>query len=83
MAKEKKVDIREMVYERVASALMQDNHTLTRIRRHKEGLEFQFNDEIFALRAVKKKDKLSKTDFRGEYFLDTQDNSFGYKEYSK
>lgn len=81
MAKEKKVDLRETVYDQVASAIMQDSK-LSKIRRHKEGLELKVNDEVFAVRVIKKKESLSEKDFRGEYFHDEQDMSFGFKEYN-
>ncbi len=81
MAKETKVEIRDMVYENVASALMQDNAKLTKIRKHKEGLEFSMNGEVFAIRVIKKKVPLVEKEFRGEYFHDETANAFGYKDY--
>ncbi len=81
MTKEKKVETRDMVYEAVASALIQDSGELNTIRKHKEGLEFKMNDELFAIRVIKKKGELEKKDFRGEYFHDATANAFGYKDY--
>jgi len=78
--KEKKVDTRDIVYDQVASAIMQDSN-LQKIRRHKEGLELSVNGELFAVRVIKKKDALTVKDFRGEYFHDEKANAFGFKSY--
>ena len=83
MAKEGKVEVRDIAYEQVASALIQDSRHLSKIRRHKEGLELEVNGEIVVLRAIKKKADLDESEFRGEYFHDEQDQSFGYKEYKE
>ena len=81
MAKEKKVEIRDIAYEQVASAIMQDRRNLSKIRRHKEGLELEVNGETVVLRVIKKKAQLDEKEFRGEYFHDEQDQSFGYTNY--
>ncbi len=78
---EKKVDLREMAYERVASSILQADSNLRGIRRHKEGLELRINDEVFAVRVVKKKEELDKSQFRGEFFKDERDESVGYNDY--
>lgn len=80
MSKEKKVETRDIVYEQVASAIMQDSK-LDKIRRHKEGLEFKLNGEMFAVRVIKKKEDLDSKEFKGEYFHDSKANAFGYREY--
>jgi len=80
--KEKKVENRDLVYDQVASAIMQDSK-LAKIRRHKEGLELIVNGEVFAVRVIKKKESLSEKDFRGEYFHDEKANAFGFREVSK
>jgi hypothetical protein len=79
-AKEKKIDVRDIAYDQVASAIMQDSK-LAKIRRHKEGLELTVNGELFAVRVIKKKDELDAKEFRGEYFHDEKENSFSYKSY--
>ena len=76
---EKKVELRDMVYERVASAIMQDRN-IDVIRKHKEGLEYELNGEIFAVRVVKKKEKLKESEFKGEFFFDAKHQAFGYRE---
>lgn len=83
MAKEGKVEIRDMAYEQVASAIMQDRREISKIRRHKEGLEIQVNGETVVVRVIKKKAELEESDYRGEYFYDKQDDSFGYKDYKE
>lgn len=80
-AKEKKIETRDIVYEQVASAIMQDSN-LNKIRKHKEGLELSVNGELFAVRVIKKKEALSEKEFRGEYFHDVAANAFGFKSYS-
>lgn len=79
-SKVKKVETRDLVYDQVASAIMQDSKLAT-LRRHKDGLELKVNHETFAIRVIKKKDELSKKDFRGEYFHDEENDSFGFKQY--
>lgn len=80
--KEKKVETRDLVYDQVASAIMQDSK-LSKIRRHKEGLELTVNGEVFAVRVIKKKEALDEKEFRGEYFHDEKANVFGFREISK
>jgi len=77
---EKKVEIRDIAYEQVASAIMQDSQ-LSVLKRHKEGLVLEVNGEVIVLRAIKKKADLDKNEFRGEYFHDEKDNVFAYREY--
>ena len=77
MAKEKKIDTRDLAYERIASAIMQDSN-LTTLRKHKDGLEFHFNDELFAVRVIKKKDALSAGDFRGEFRFNEEEGTFEF-----
>ncbi len=79
MAKEKKIELRDIVYEMLASAIMQDNHNLQEIRKHKEGLEFNINGEVFAVRVVKKKAKLTEDGFIGVYFHDEKEQAFGFR----
>ena len=81
MAKEKKVENRELVYEFIASAIMQNSGNIDTIRKHKEGLEYGMNGETFIVRVVKKKTELEEADFRGEYFHDEKANAFGFKSY--
>jgi hypothetical protein len=76
--KVKKIDTRDIVYEQLASAIMQDSR-LNVIRKHKEGLEYKLNDETFIVRVVKKKTSLAKDDFQGEYFHDAKENAFGFR----
>lgn len=83
MAKEKKVEIRDIAYEQVASAIMQDRPEVSVIRKHKEGLELSVNGETVVVRVIKKKAELDAKEFRGEYFHDEKDQSFGYREYGK
>ena len=83
MAKEGKVEIRDMAYEQVASAIMQDRKEINKIRRHKEGLELSINGETVVVRIIKKKAELEESDYRGEYFYDEQDQSFGYNDYKE
>jgi hypothetical protein len=78
--KTKKIDSRDLVYDKVASAIMQDSN-LTKLRKHKEGLELNFNGEVFAVRVIKKKEDLDSKEFRGEYFHDEKENAFGFKSY--
>ncbi len=75
----KKVENRDLAYERVASAIMQDSG-IDKIRKHKEGLEYEFNGEVFAVRVIKKKADLDEKEFKGEFIFDGKE--FGYKEYS-
>ena len=79
MTKEKKIEVRDMVYEQVAAALMQDQN-LSILRKHKEGLEYRLNGEIFAIRVVKKKEELDEADFRGEFFHDEKAQAFGFRD---
>ena len=79
MAKEKKVELRDMVYEQVASAIMQDQN-IDVIRKHKEGLEYTLNGEVFAFRVVKNKEALAEADFKGEFFFDASSQAFGYRD---
>lgn len=81
MAKEKKVEVRDLAYEELASAIMQSRANLDTVRRHKEGLELNVNGEIVVVRVIKKKADLDKKEFRGEYFHDAKAQAFGYKEY--
>jgi hypothetical protein len=67
--KEVKVEIRDVAYEQVASAIMQDSK-LTKLKRHKEGLELVVNGEVVVLRIIKKKAELDSKEWRGEYLLD-------------
>jgi len=50
--KEVKVETRDVAYEQVASAIMQDSK-LTKLKRHKEGLELVVNGEVVVLRIIK------------------------------
>jgi hypothetical protein len=82
MAKEKKIELRDIAYEQVASAIMQDQN-IDLIRKHKDGLEYKLNGEVFAIRIVKKKEALDPKEFRGEFFFDAKAQAFGYRDKAK
>jgi hypothetical protein len=82
MAKEKKIELRDIAYEQIASAIMQDQNVDV-IRKHKEGLEYKVNGEVFAVRVVKKKEALDPKEFRGEFFFDAKVQAFGYRDKAK
>ncbi len=82
MAKEKKIELRDIAYEQIASAIMQDQNVDV-IRKHKEGLEYKVNGEVFAVRVVKKKEALDPKEFRGEFFFDVKAQAFGYRDKAK
>ncbi len=79
---EKKIDLRDIGYEELASALMSQREHLNIIKRHKEGLVFDVNGETVVLRMVLKKKELDEKAWRGEYFHDEKLNQFGYRAYS-
>ena len=77
MTKAKKVEVRDIVYQSVASAIMQDSD-LKVLQRHKEGLVINANGKTVILRAIEKKKDLEKSEFRGEYRFNETDSTFEY-----
>jgi len=83
VAKEKKVEVRDLAYDELASAIIQNRPNLTEIRRHKEGLELNVNGEIVVIRVVKKKADLDESEFRGKYFYDEKEQAFGFQDFKE
>jgi len=76
MAKEKKVETRDLVYEALAADLLARG--AEKVVRYKEGLRVDQEDEVFIIRAVKKKVEPAEDEKVGEYFVG-EDGKFTYK----
>ncbi|MFA6711133.1 MAG: hypothetical protein WCS33_00255 [Candidatus Caldatribacteriota bacterium] len=78
MAKEKKVEVRDEVYEQIAADLINRGVDGDKIVRHKEGLRYEVDEDTFIIRVIKKKNEPE--DAVGEYALQ-EDGSFRYVAY--
>ena len=77
---DKKVEVRDVVYQQVAADLLGRLEEGDKILRFKEGLRFDQDDEVLMVRVIKKKAEPDTKDAVGEYFVG-ENGALTYKTY--
>lgn len=68
MAKEKKIETRDILYEQIAQDLL-GRGEVEKIERYKEGLRYDIDGEPHIIRVIKKKNEPEEGDLQGEYVV--------------
>ncbi len=81
MAKEKKVETRDIVYEQLAAAILAQSDEET-VSRYKEGLRIDIDDVAHIVRVVKKKEEPKQEELLGGYAV-AEDGKLTYTLYKE